>query len=586
MKKWLLGVLTGIFLCFFLLFLIVGFGWYLQSRPPAVSSNTTLILELDGNIPEQAPPDIAGQLLGKPEQLTLVPLVRRIEQAAADQRITGMMIKTSSLGIGWAKLQQLRQTLDDFQKSGKKLTAVLELAGTREYYLASVASKVYLSPVGVLDLKGMRAEVMFFKDGLAKLGVQADLEHIGKYKNFSDQFTDNRMSDAFREATTSMLDSIYGNFLETVADARQKPVEEMRTTIEETGPFEAERAQLAGLVDGLLYEDQVLKQLETEAGDGAFHKLDFDDYRRVPAEGSAFSARKRIAVVYAVGTITSGEDVSNPLDGGKTIGSETMSEVLDKVGKDESIKAVLVRIDSPGGDAFASDTIWRKMNLLSEKKPLVFSMSDTAASGGYYLAMTGDTIVAEPSTLTGSIGIVYGKLNLKGLYDKLGINKEVIARGKYSGMDSDYGSYTPQERQRVHQLMDTFYKDFVKKVATARKMTPEDVDKVAQGRVWTGDQAKQNGLIDEIGGFPRALALLKQKANIPAEESVELVEFPKRKTLFELILSRADGGTVRGIFGGVRLPTPLSEWLAGWSQLESLAQRPLWALLPATFTFR
>jgi len=579
MKKWLLGVLTGILLCFFLLFFFAGVGWYLQSRPPAISSNTTLILKFDGDIPEQAPQDIAGQLFGEPQQQSLIPTLRRIEQAAADRRITGILMKVSGLGIGWGKLQQLRQTLDDFRKSGKNLTALLEVAGTREYYLASVANKVYLSPAGVLDLKGMRAEVMFFKDGLAKIGVQADLEHIGKYKNFSDQFTDNRMSDAFREATTSMLDSIYGDFLETVAGARGKPVQEMRTTIEETGPFEAERAKLAGLVDGLLYEDEVLKQLEAETKDGAFHKLDFDDYRRVPAERATFSSRERIAVVYAVGEITSGEGISGPFGDRTTIGSESMAETLETIGKDDSIKGVIVRIDSPGGDAYASDAIWRKMNLLSEKKPLVFSMSDTAASGGYYLAMTGDPIVAEPGTLTGSIGIVYGKLNLKGLYDKLGINKEVIARGKFTGLSSDYGSYTPQERERVRQLMSAFYQDFVKKVAAARKMTPEKVDAIAQGRVWTGTQAKENGLVDEIGGFPRALTLLKAKANIPAGDSVELVEYPRRKSLWELILSRADGGTVQ-------LPAPLSRWLADWSALESLAERPLWALLPATFTFQ
>jgi protease IV len=579
MKKWLLGFLTGIFLCFFLLFLLAGFGWYLSSRPPQISSHTTLELTLDGDVSEAAPRDIAGQILGEPQQLTMIPLVRHIEQAAADSRVDGMVLRVSGLGVGWGKLQQLRQTLEDFQKAGKKLTAVLEVAGSREYYLGSVASKVYLSPAGVLDTKGIRAEVMFFKDGLAKIGVQADLEHIGKYKNFSDQFTDNHMSDAFREATTSMLDSIYGNFLQGVATARHKTVDEMRALIEENGPFEATEAQKAGLVDGLLYEDQVLDQVKTEAGEGNFHKVDFDDYMRVPEETSLLRSRDRIALVYAVGDITSGEDSTSPLDGGKTIGSETMSEVLETVSKDDSIKGVLVRIDSPGGDAFASDTIWRKMNLLRAKKPLVFSMSDTAASGGYYLAMTGDPIVAEPTTLTGSIGIVYGKLNLKGLYDKLGITKDVISRGKYSGLESDYGPYTPEERARVTEMMGTFYQDFVQKVATARKMTPQQIDAIAQGRVWTGEQAKQNGLVDEVGDFSRALAMLKQKANIPADAAVELVEYPKRKTLWELLLNRAE---TRGSY----LPAPVARWLGTWTALESMGERPLWARLPVAFTFR
>jgi protease-4 len=307
--------------------------------------------------------------------------------------------------------------------------------------------------------------------------------------------------------------------------------------------------------------------------------MEFDDYARVPAEDVGLNKGHKIAVVYAVGTITSDQDQTDPLEGGKTLGSESMSKLLDEVQKDDSIKGVIVRIDSPGGDAFASDDIWRRMNLLREKKPLVFSMSDLAASGGYYLAMTGDPIIAEPTTLTGSIGIVYGKLNLKGLYDKLGITKDIIARGKFSRLDSDYGPYTPEERERVRQMMDTFYQDFVKKVATARKMTPEDVDKIAQGRVWTGEQAKQNGLVDEIGDFNRALDILKDKAKIPAQSSVQLVEYPQRKTLWELLLSRAQRGEAR-------LPVALSRLLAQWNQMEAMARRPFWTLVPATFEFR
>src|ERR1043166_7363691 len=248
MKKWFWGLLTGFFLAFAALFVIGLIGLYLQGRPPKVASNTTLILDLEGDIPEAVPPDIAGQILGEPERITMVSLLQHIEKAAADKRISGILLKTSGLDIGWGKLQQLHHSLEDFQKHGKKLTATLSVAGGREYYLATAANKIYLSPAGVLDVKGMRAEVMFFKDGLAKLGIQADLEHIGKYKNFSDQFTDNHMSDAFREATTSMLDNIYGNFLATVAAARHKSTDEMRTLIEENGPFEPQRAQSSGLV--------------------------------------------------------------------------------------------------------------------------------------------------------------------------------------------------------------------------------------------------------------------------------------------------------------------------------------------------
>jgi protease-4 len=583
MKKWFLGVLTGFFLAYTLLMLAGLAGVFLGPGAPSVADNTTLILELSGDIPEQTLPDIAGELLGEPQPPTMIPLLRNIEKAAADRRVTGILLKPTELQMGWAKLQQLRQALEDFQARGKRLTAILTTAGTAEYYLASVADTVYLSPGGVLDLKGMRAEVMFFKDGLGKLGVQADMEQIGRYKNLADQFEQSRMSDAFREATTSMLDSVYNGFLATVAEARGMPIEEMQATVE-SGPFDPERAQLANLVDELQYEDQVMNRLGLREENDAAHQLEFDRYALVPRSDVGLDGDEKIAVVYAVGTITSGQDSGDPLQGGKTMGAETMAETLDAVSKDDSIKGVVVRIDSPGGDAFASDEIWRRMNLLSEKKPVVFSMSDLAASGGYYLAMTGDSIVAEPGTLTGSIGIIYGKLNLKGLYDKLGIYKEIISRGPLSTLDSDYGPFSNAERERVRALIDDFYEEFIGKVAAARGMTPDEVDLVAQGRVWTGEQAVENGLVDELGGFNRALELVKEKAKIASSESVQIVEYPRRKTLLELLLSRAQRAEFRSS-AELRLPAPLARWLADWRQLETMAERPLWAWLPLTFSF-
>jgi protease-4 len=576
MKKWFLGVITGFFLAFTLITLSGILVWYLGERAPDVEPGTTLVLELKGDIAEQDTPDLAQQLLG--DRLTFVPFIRTIEKAATDERIDGILLKPSRLGMGWAKLQEIRQSLVDFQSTGKKITAVLSVAGTREYYLASVADRIYLSPVGFLDVKGMRAEVLFFKDGLAKLGVQADLEQIGVYKNFADQFKTNRMSDAFREAITAILDSTHEHFLASVADARGTTLEEVRELVEQTGPFEARRAKLAGLVDDLLYEDEVRERLQGN-GEDELTTMKFSSYRRVPWPGGKWDFGKRIAVIYAVGNITSGTDGGDIIFGGKTLGADTMAEVVETVTKDESIKGVVVRIDSSGGDAFASDDIWRQMNRLSDEKPVVFSMSDAAASGGYYLAMTGDPIVAEPSTLTGSIGIIYGKLNLKGLYDKLGIHKERIARGRFSGLDSDYGSYTPEERERVRGFMNEFYTGFITKVAAARNMKPEEVDRIAQGRVWTGEQALKNGLVDEIGGFQRALELVKEKAGIPAADSVQLVEFPRRKTIIELLLSRASQAQART---AVLLEAVPSEW----QRLEAIASSSMWAVMPAQIDLR
>ncbi|OFV99890.1 MAG: signal peptide peptidase SppA [Acidobacteria bacterium RIFCSPLOWO2_12_FULL_54_10] len=560
--------------------LVIGagiLGWYLQDQPPEISDNSLLELKLEGDIPEQVSPDITAQILEGVEPVTFIPLLREIEKAAADTKITGILLKPSGLGLGWAKLQQLRRALELFQSKGKRVVAWMGTGGAKEYYLASVADRIYLSPVGVLDLKGMRAEVMFFKDGLEKIGVDAELERIGEYKNMADQFTENRMTDAFREATTAMLDSVYGNYLNGIGTARKRPVDEMRELIEQSGPFEAERALSAGLVDQLLYEDELVEQIGKEMKIEKEDKVSLGSYSKVSRESVGLDGKDRLAVIYAVGSITSGEDGIDPLSG-KSMGSETMISVLEEVMDDESIKGAVLRIDSPGGDAFASEDIWRAVMKLREKKPMVISMSDVAASGGYLIAMTGDPVIAERTTLTGSIGIIYGKLNLKGLYDKLGIHKEIISRGKFANLDSDYGPYTPEERNRVQALMEDFYGKFINKVAAARKMTPEDVDKVAQGRVWTGEQALEHGLVDELGGMERSLEILKEKVGLPLDASVELVEFPRHKSLMELIIERMQGNETG-------MPAAVSRWLLEGKFWEKLSINPYWARIPYAVEF-
>ena len=256
-----------------------------------------------------------------------------------------------------------------------------------------------------------------------------------------------------------------------------------------------------------------------------------------------------------------------------------MAPMLEEVAKDDSIKGVILRIDSPGGDALASDDIWNNLIELRKKKPMVISMSDVAASGGYYIAMTGDPVVAEPGTLTGSIGIIYGKVNLKGFYDKVGINKEIISRGKFSGMDSDYGPYTPEERERVRGLMNDFYEKFLERVSTARKMTPQEVDQLAQGRVWTGEQARSRGLVDDLGGFSKALDILKQKSGLLPDARVQLVEFPRRKSLLQLLLARFQGQDAS-------LPAGISKWFSGWNLIERISQSHLRAEMPYAFDLR
>ncbi|MBI3664799.1 MAG: S49 family peptidase, partial [Acidobacteria bacterium] len=405
MAKYLLGVISGIFLCFFLALLLVVVMVSLSGRPPSVAAGSTLVLDLGGEIVEHNPVNVSAVFFQHGMKPTLKDVHDILQKAAVDKRVNGILLKPGGVAVGWGKAQEIRADLEEFKKSKKPLIAFVQVAGTREYYLASAAGQVYLAPEGLLDVKGLRAEVMFFKDTLSKIGVEANLEHIGKYKSFSEPFTQNKMSDAYREVTNSVLDTVLNNFLVTVGAARKMSPEDLRAALDK-GPFLPQQALQARLVDGLLYEDQVLEEVKKLTKAKSVKKLKVEDYNRISLESLGLAGGNRIALVYAVGGIFRGEDQFDPLGGDQGIASDSFTRLLRDVGDDKSIKGVIVRIDSPGGDAIASDQIWREMNLLRTKKPMVISMSDVAASGGYYMAMSGDPIVAYPGTYTGSIGVV------------------------------------------------------------------------------------------------------------------------------------------------------------------------------------
>ena len=564
MTKYLLGLLSGIFLCVILVVIVVMVAVSLSSgRTASIASDSTLVLDLGGDIVEHNPTGVPAFLLQHGAKPTLKDIHDLLRKAAVDRRIKAVVIEPDGVGGGWAKTQEIRADLEAFKKSKKPVLAFLQVAGMREYYLASAADKVYLAPEGMLDVKGLRAEAMFFKNTLNKLGVEIEMEHIGKYKSFSEPFTRTDMSDAYREVTNSILDSVLDDFLRTVAPARQMLPEALRTTLDQ-GPFLPAQAAQARLVDGLLYEDQVFEEIHklTKAN---FHALKPEDYNRVSLDSLGLAGGTRIAMVYASGAISRGNDDVDALDGGQSIGSDSFTKVLHDVAEDNSIKGVIVRIDSPGGDSFASDQIWREMNLLRAKKPMVISMSDVAASGGYYMAMSNSPVIAYPGTYTGSIGVVYGKLNLRGLYDKIGINKEILTRGKNADADTDYRRFTPAERERVLQEMTTVYRDFVQKVADSRHKKWDEIDQLAQGRVWMGSQAEQRGLIDGLGGFDLAIEKIKQAAKLRPDDKVTLVSFPAQKNILELLTDRMKNmGEVHALWPGLRQQLGVS---APWSAL-------------------
>src|SRR6185503_16362294 len=327
-----------------------------------------------------------------------------------------------------------------------------------------------------------------------------------------------------------------------IAEGRKKSADEVRAIIDE-GPFLSTAARDRGLVDALLYEDQMYGELKQRLGSGEIKKVSLREYMRVPASSLGLDGKKRIAFITGEGAITRGDE-GGGLWGDEGIESESFDKLLERVRNDGDIKGVVVRIDSPGGEVFASDAIWREMNLLSKKKPTVISMSDTAASGAYYIAMTGDPIVAYPGTLTGSIGVVYGKLDLHGLYDKVGVTKDFLSRGRYAMIDSDYQPLTPAGRAKLREAIDENYKGFVTKVAKARRRNFEQIEPLSQGRVWLGSQAKANGLVDELGGIERAIDLVKEKAKIPKNEKVTLVTYPPKRSIFELLFGQSSDAAV------------------------------------------
>jgi protease IV len=371
------------------------------------------------------------------------------------------------------------------------------------------------------------------------------MHHIGEYKTAINQLTETGFTPAHREMAESLNNDMFAQLVRAVADGRRKSEAEVRALIDQ-GPFLPEAARSAGLVDEVAYRDQVEAKLAPKESEG--RRIELEEYARVSPSSLGLNRGPRIAVIYASGTITSGGGGYDPM-GSLIVGSDTLVDSIRRVRKDAAVKAVVVRIDSPGGAAVASDVIWRELVLAREAKPprpLVASMSDLAASGGYYLAMAAPTIVAEPGTLTGSIGIFGGKVAIGGTYEKLGATIEAVSKGKNAEINSPIRPYNKDERAKVEEQLGKFYDQFVEKVAASRRLTPDRVDQIAQGRVWTGRQAREIGLVDELGGLERAIAIAKQQAKIPAATEVEIVTYPPRRSLYEFLTSQL-GASDRGM---------------------------------------
>jgi protease-4 len=498
-------------------------------RAPQVTGNSTLVLKIGGELQEIEPGGVIGQFFEAPS--TVRSIVDALRKAKVDKRVTSVVIRPTSAAALWGKVQEIRDAITDFRRSGKPIIGYLEYGGEQEYYLASACDKVFLLPTSTLDLTGVASYELFLRGTLDKIGAYPDTLHIGQYKSASNTFTEHTFTPAHREMAESLNADLYAQLIAGLADGRHKSEQEIRDLIDH-GPFLPEDAVRAGLVDDVAYEDELDDKVKLSKGSANF--MTESEYRHVTLPSLGLNRGPQIAVIYATGVIASGES-SYDSPSGQVLGSDTMVEYIRKARADDDIKAIVLRIDSPGGSAIASDVIWREVMLTRSFKPVVASMSDVAASGGYYIAMPAHAIVAEPATLTGSIGVVMLKFVIDGTLKKLGMNVEGVSRGRYAELYSPVKAFTPEERARVQEQMQATYDAFVEKAAAGRNTTPERIDAVAQGRVWTGKQAKEVGLVDELGGLDRALAIAKQRAKLPPDSEVEIVVYPGRKSIYEIV---------------------------------------------------
>ncbi len=503
-------------------------------------------LTIKGGLAETPPPT---GLDGAPVSDNLKGLIDKIAKAKDDASVKGLLIRVHEPRFGLAKAYELRRAIGAFRAGGKKAFAVLESAGNVEYFVATAADEIVMPESGWLMVKGLAAEVTFYKNLFEKLGVKADMMQVGEFKGAAEPYTRTAMSGPFREELSSVLNDNYMMIAEAIAKRQGIAIDEAKKLID-GGPYTPGDAKRVGLINRIAYNDE----LEAEIAKGlGVEKIELDPkygkkVEKVDLSGLAGflkmmqmlsgenakkseSKKAKIAVIVASGMITTGKSKSSSLLGDGVMGSDTVIKHLREAEKNETVKAIVLRVDSPGGSALASDLIWREVVRI--EKPIVACMSDVAASGGYYISMGCDKIVAEPSTITGSIGVVGGKIALGGLMDKVGLSTDVIEIGKNGLLLSTVRPFSDSERTAMKKLMDETYKQFVSKAARGRKMDEAALEKLARGRIYTGRQAKEKGLVDEIGTLDDAIATAKSLAKIPSGDETETILLPKASGVLE-----------------------------------------------------
>jgi protease IV len=504
-----------------------------------VPSKTILEANFEQTFLEDAPDTPTARLMLNQKQ-TLRDVVDAIDRGASDDRVVGMIAKIGSAPMGMAQTQEIRDAVQRFRAHNKFAVAYSETfgefgPGNGSYYLATAFDHIYLQPSGDVGLTGIIMESPFVKGTLSKLGMTFHGDHRYEYKNALNSLTETKYTAPHKEAMTAIMNSWFNQMKDGICQARQITPDKFQAIVD-AGPYLGKEAVAAKLVDAVAYRDEVYGDVKNKAGDGA-ELLYLDKY--LSRAGRPHDHGKTIALVFGVGGVTRGLSDYDPVQGSQTMGSDTVAGAIRAAADDKDVKAILFRVDSPGGSYVASDTIWREVVRARQAgKPVIVSMGNLAGSGGYFVAMAADKIVAEPGTITASIGVLGGKMLTSGLWDKVGLSWDEVHDGENATMFTGTHDYTPAEWGRFQAWLDRVYVDFTSKVADGRRLPKEKVLEIAKGRIWSGQDAKNLGLVDELGGYDTALKLAKQAAKVPEADDVRIVVFPRAKTLLESMLDR------------------------------------------------
>ena len=558
---------------------------------------TVAHIEISGGYPEGAgAPGLFSEVVE-----TLANALQRMDKASRDDDLEGVILHINGPSIGWAKLNELRTGIQKMRQKGRKVYAWMESGSTKDYLLATACDEIILPESGMLMMPGLRAEVSFYKNLFDMLSIQPQMLRVGEFKSAAEPYSRSEMSPAFREEMEAILDDYYRQIVEMIAQSRKLTPDQVKGVID-TGLHSATDAKKLGLIDRVGYEDSITeiikgdrKDAEVKFAKGYGKKKIDTDFNSITGMAKMMnlmmgvepaprkSSAPKIAIINAVGPIVSGNSSADFL-GDESMGSTTIIKAIRQARDDSTVKAIVLRVDSPGGSALASDLMWHELETLEGKKPFVVSMGDVAASGGYYISMGADRIFAEPGTLTGSIGVVGGKLAFEKFYEKIGITTSVVHRGKNSGVLSMTTPFSDAERETMQKMLNDIYAQFTTKAAAGRKIEVEKLEKMARGRVYTGAQALKLGLVDELGTLSDAIAFAKKSAGLDPDQKLERLDLPKPISPFEQLFGPVDPGAASMNSGASawmkRLPPEVIDTLKGLDVYELLARERVLTVMP------